>query len=260
MEDVDTVFAMPDRTPFKMTEVAQRMFDGTARCGAPCAGAACARPRSRTSSPTSSAACRARPWRPAPSTTRSRRPGRVCRGCGLRAGRAGVGGTGGCGGRRRGGLRLDTGEAVQGLSTQPLPGGVYHQVSLEQKQHPLTMPIRFVEGGQAGFEADAKFVHEAMRYCVEPPVTRTLEIEGEKMLEIEVVVHVLCREAHACQCARRRRRSWPSRAAIRLWGATLGLDDGRWFREDALKERVTMQCCTCWACLTDRAWPGQWPT
>ena len=125
------------------------------------------------------------------------------------------------------------------------------------------MPIRFVEGGQAGFEAERdKFVHEtAMRYCVEPPVTRTLEIEGEKMLEIEVVVHKFYAEKHTHTVrATKEEVVAVSRFKTALGSDELGLDDGHWFQEDALKERVTMQPLhMLGVCLTDRAWPGQWP-
>ena len=234
-EDVETPFATRDRTLLKMTEVAQRMFgyDGTLT-GSVCKRGVCA------------AAI-------ADMETRLQ-GGDVEAGTEYDAQASGLDvfvvaaennlGTHAYSGRHgllRKGRRvlLDTGEVVHGLTTQPLPkGGQYaYFATREQQENPLEMPIRFVEHGQAGFEEERdKFVREAgMRYCVETPVTRTLEIEGAKMLEIDVVVHKFYAEKHT--------------HVLRATG-----------EENELDDRVTMQPLhLLGVCLANRSWAGQWP-
>ena len=264
-EDADTVFATPDRTLLKMTEVAQRMFgwDGTL-WGSVCRRGVCA---AAIADLVTDIQCRLQGEDVEAGTEYDAQPSFLdvfvvaadeeldAYEYSGRHGRL----------RRHGWLRLDTGEQVQGLSTQPLPkGGQYlYFASRDQMQDPLKMPIRFVEGGQAGFEAERdKFVHEAaMRYCVEPPVTRTLEIEGEKMLEIEVVVHKFYDKKHTHTVrATKEEVVAVSRGETDLGRDVLGLDDGRCFEKDDLEERVTMQPLhLLGVCLTDREWRGQWP-
>lgn len=267
-EDVDTVFATPDRTLLKMTEVAQRMFgwDDTL-WGSVCRRGVCA---AAIADLVTDIQCRLQ----GEDVEAGTEYGAQASGLDVFVVAAdhelGAHKYSGRHGRLRqavagGGLRLDTGQEVQGLSTQPLPkGGQYlYFASSEHKQDPLKMPIRFVDGGQAGFETERdKFVHgAAMRYCVEPPVTRTLEIEGEKMLEIVVVVHKFYAEKHTHTVrATKEEVVAVSRGKTALGRDVLALDDGRWFEQDDLQERVTMQPLhVLGMCLTDRAWPGQWP-
>ena len=264
-EDVDTVFATPDRTLLKMTEVAQRMFgwDGTL-WGSVCRRGVCA---AAIADLVTDIQCRLQGEDVEAGTEYDAQASGLDVFVVAADGELGAHEYIGRHGRlqRHGRLRLDTGEAVQGLSTQPLPkGGQYlYFSSLEQKQDPLKMPIRFVEGGQTGFEAERdKFVHEAgMRYCVEPPVTHTLEIEGEKMLEIEVVVHKFYEEKYTHTVrATKEKVVAVTRGETDLGHKLLELDDGRWFKEDDLEERVTMQPLhLLGVCLRDRAWPGHWP-
>ena len=100
-----------------------------------------------------------------------------------------------------------------------------------------------------------------MRYCVEPTVTRTLEIQGEKRLDIQVVVHKFYAEKHTHTVrATKEEVVVVTRVKTALGRDVLGLDDGRWFEEDDLEDRVTMQPLhLLGVCLTDREWRGQWP-
>lgn len=264
-EDVETPFATRDRTLLKMTEVAQRMFgyDGTLT------GSVCKR-----------GVCAAAIADLVTDMETRLQGGNVEAGTEYDAQASGLDvfvvaaennlGTHAYSGRHgllRKGRRvlLDTGEVVHGLTTQPLPkGGQYvYFATREQQENPLEMPIRFVEHGQAGFEEERdKFVREAgMRYCVETPVTRTLEIEGAKMLEIDVVVHKFYAEKHTHVLRATGEEVVAVSRGDTLQGRQLlGLEDGRWLEENELDERVTMQPLhLLGVCLANRYWPGQWP-